>query len=243
MKVFGLSDVGKKRRNNEDSYLIEKIELYADGKKRMLYVLGVADGMGGHKSGEVASKIVVERLSTLPFTYVYGGPISIRKLIEYINRKIYDENMVTEKNMGTTLVGVILDENHIGYIFNVGDSRAYLYRKGNLLRLTKDHSVVQEMIDRGEITEKEAANHPDRHKITMAIGTKESVSPDIYNVEFMPGDILLLCTDGVHDMLGDMEIRDIIMKNKKFNELASEIVSAANEKGGEDNITVITARF
>ncbi len=243
MKISGMSDIGKKRRNNEDSYLIEKIEMYADGKRKFLHVLGVADGMGGHKSGEIASKMVVERLSTLPFTYVYGGPISIRKLIEYINKKIYEENMVREKNMGTTLVGVIVDENYSGYIFNIGDSRAYLYRKGNLLRLTKDHSLVQEMIDRGEITEEEAMNHPERHKITMAIGTKENVNPDIYNVEFMPGDILLLCTDGVHDMLDDTEIKNIITRNKKFNELVSEIVSAANEKGGEDNITAIVARF
>ena len=243
MKIFGLSDIGKKRKNNEDSYLIERIEMYTDGKKKMLYVLGVADGMGGHQNGEVASRMVVERLSTLPFTYTSGGPSSIKKLIEYMNKKIYEENKEKEKNMGTTLVGAILDENYMGYLFNVGDSRAYLYRKGNLLRLTKDHSVVQEMIDKGEITEEEAMTHPERHKITMAVGTRDSVSPDVFNVEFMRGDILLLCTDGVHDMLDDDEIKEIIKSNSKISELPTDIVNAANEKGGEDNITVIAVRF
>ncbi len=242
MRVYGISDVGRRRRNNEDSYLIDRVEIFEDGKKRVFYVLAVADGMGGHAAGEVASGLAVERLTAAPLTYLAGDVEGIRKIIEFVNKKVHERSEKMNKKMGTTLVAALI-EGTTGYIFNVGDSRAYLFRKGKLRRITKDHSVIQELLDKGLITKEEAATHPDRHVITMAIGTKDHVNPDTYTIHFERGDLLMLCSDGVHDMLNDEELEAIMNENTRLSDIAGEIVKQANEKGGKDNITVVLARI
>ncbi len=243
MKTFGISDVGKKRKNNEDAYLIERVDIFENGQRRLFYVLAVADGMGGHAAGEVASGMVVERFTAAPLTYLAGKLNGVDKIIEFVNRKVHQRSQEMGKKMGTTLVAAII-EGHRGYVFNVGDSRAYLFRNDVLKRLTKDHSVVQEMLDKKLITEEEAMTHPKRNVITMAVGTKDNVNPDMYPVDFMEGDILLMCTDGVHDLLTDEEIADIIRKNRdNLARIGKGIVNAANDKGGKDNITVVLAEL
>ncbi len=242
MRVYGISDVGQRRRNNEDAYLINRIEIFKDGKKRVFHVLAVADGMGGHEAGEVASGMAVDRLTAAPLTYLAGDIEGIRKIIEFVNKKVHERSQKMGKKMGTTLVAALIEENK-GYIFNVGDSRAYLFRKGKLRQVTKDHSVVQELLDKGLITKEEAATHPDRHVITMAIGTKDHVAPDTYSVQFDKGDILLLCSDGVTDMVSDEELEEIITNNTRVSSIGGEIVKRANQNGGKDNITAVIAAF
>ncbi len=243
MKTYGISDVGMKRKNNEDAYLIERVDIYENGERRLFYILAVADGMGGHAAGEVASGMAVERLTAAPLTYLAGKLDGVIKIIEFVNKKVHQRSQKMGKKMGTTLVAAII-EGHMGYVFNVGDSRAYLFRNDELTRLTKDHSVVQEMLDRNLITEEEAMTHPQRNVITMAVGTKDEVDPDMYPVQFMTGDILLMCTDGVHDLVSDEEIADIIRKNRdNLAKIGKGIVRAANEKGGKDNITVVLAEL
>ncbi len=241
MKIYGISDVGQKRRNNEDAYLINSIELYQDGRRKVIHILAVADGMGGHEAGEIASKIAVEKLSASPMVFVQAGEEGIKRMLDFINKKVREESQRRGKKMGTTLVGAVIEDFNM-LVFNIGDSRAYLFRQNKLRRLTRDHSVVQQKIDAGEITEKEARMDKDRHKITMALGLREKIKPDFYHVELTEGDVLLLCTDGLHDMLEDSEIEDILKKYGKLSDIAGELVKKANEKGGDDNITVIVAR-
>ncbi len=242
MRVYGLSDIGRKRKNNEDAYLIDRVDIFEDGKRRVFYVLAVADGMGGHAAGEVASGMTVERLTAAPLTYLAGDVSGVQKIIGFLNKKIHEKSEEMNKKMGTTLVAAIIEDNK-GYIFNVGDSRAYLFRNNKLRQITKDHSVVQELLDKGLITKEEARTHPNKNVITMAIGTKESVNPDEFTLYFDPGDVLLLCTDGVHDMLTDEEIEAILKKYESLSEIGNEIIKMANEKGGKDNATVVLARF
>ena len=242
MKAYGISDVGRVRRNNEDAYIINNVEIYRDGKRRVIHVLAVADGMGGHEAGEVASKMVVENLGAAPMVFVQDGLKGLRGIIRFINKKVREESKRREKKMGTTLVGAVI-ENYQATIFNIGDSRAYLFRHGSLHRITRDHSLVQNKIDSGEITEEEALKDEDRHKITMAIGLREEVKPDFYSLKLTEGDLLLLCTDGLHDMLKDDEIEEIIKKYGRLSDIAGELVKRANEKGGKDNVTVIVARI
>ena len=242
MKVYGISDLGRMRRNNEDAYIINNVELYREGKKKIIHLLAVADGMGGHEAGEIASKIAVEKLSAAPMVFARGEVNALKALIQFINRKVYDESTRRGKKMGTTLVGAIIEE-YKATIFNVGDSRAYLFRNNSLSRVTRDHSVVQDKIEAGKITEDEARKDKDRHKITMAIGLQENLNPDFYHLELNEGDILLFCSDGLHDMLKDIEIEAVIKKYGKLSDIAGELVKMANEKGGTDNITVVVARI
>ncbi len=242
MRIYAISDIGQKRKNNEDGYLVQSTEFYVEGHTKKIYVLAVADGMGGHEAGEIASAMAIERIATAPFLYFRGGTDAVVNLIHFINRKILEKSREMNKKMGTTLVLGIIDDYN-AHFFNVGDSRAYLYRyREGLKRITKDHSVVQELIDKGEITEEESMTHPERNKITMALGTKEHIKPDVYSVSLNKGDILLMCSDGVHDLIKDEELENIIAKTDKLAEIPSKIVALANERGGKDNITVIVGR-
>ncbi len=242
MKAYGISDVGRKRKNNEDAYIINNVEIYREGKKKVIHLLAVADGMGGHEAGEVASKMTVEKLGATPMVFVEEGKKGLNGLIHFINRKVHEESKRRGKKMGTTLVGAVI-EDYMATIFNVGDSRAYLFRHGSLRRITRDHSVVQQKIESGEITEEEARRDKDRHRITMAVGLQEDLNPDFYSLELNEGDILLFCTDGLHDMLNDKEIEEIAKKYEKLSDIVGELVKRANEKGGIDNITIVVARI
>lgn len=231
LRVAGHSertDVGRQRQANEDSYLA----------RSPLFV--VADGMGGAQAGEVASLTAIQAFqSGLPD----GDPAeAIERLIAVANRNIHDQahNDPSLSGMGTTITVAVVDsETEQVVIGHVGDSRAYRLRDGIIQRLTKDHSLVEEMRRRGQITEEQAEDHPQRSIITRALGPEPEVQADMAAVPSEPGDVFLLCSDGLTTMIGDERIREILMGATTLDAAARTLVDEANRAGGRDNITVI----
>jgi len=251
IQAYGLTDVGKKRKHNEDAYALDE----AEG----LFI--VADGMGGHAAGEVAAKITVETIgefiaatrqkeeATWPFKYNHELLFNSNRLaiaIEKANERVMSAvaSQPWLKGMGTTVVAGLLNEKILS-LAHVGDSRAYLYRAGELTRLTDDHSWVHEQVSAGILTEDEAKTHPLKNVVTRALGGGPSVAPDLREMEFLPGDAFLFCSDGLTTMLSDEEIRDCVAVDEKKDAEAvcQDLVDLANEKGGVDNITVVIVRI
>jgi PPM family protein phosphatase len=222
------SDTGRKRRRNEDSYVVAP-PLFA-----------VADGMGGAQAGEVASKLAAAALEdTDPGTL--SGPERLVSLIQEANRRVYARasSDPSTSGMGTTMT-VALVENGGVTIGHVGDSRAYLIREGRLEQLTEDHSLVNELLKSGKLSREEADLHPQRSVITRAVGTDPDVDVDAFVVDTSVGDIFLLCSDGLTDMVGDEDILELAERHHEdLDRMTKALVSAANRGGGEDNITVI----
>jgi PPM family protein phosphatase len=250
IEAFGLTDVGRKRKHNEDACAW-------DVNDEGLFI--VADGMGGHAAGEVASKITVETVgefiaatrqkeeATWPFKYNHELQFSSNRLavaIEKANERVMAAVAAQPwlKGMGTTVVAGLLDGKILS-LAHVGDSRAYLYRKGQLLRLTDDHSWVHEQVAAGILTEEEAKSHPLKNVVTRALGGGPSVSPDLQELTFETGDIFIFCSDGLTTMLSDEEIRDSVASESDPKKLCESLVELANEKGGVDNITVVVAKI
>lgn len=221
------TDVGKVRDHNEDSVWPE-----ADGSAEETVIVGVADGMGGHAGGEVASATALETALTV------GGDPSMR--VQAANLAVVDAAKLRPRlsGMGTTLTLAVLDVDATAEFAHVGDSRAYLFRQGELEQITTDHSYVGQLLAAGQITPEQAAEHPYRSVVTRAVGLDPSVEVDTYEVELQPGDRLLLCSDGLSDMLPDAEIA-VSLEDGTATEAADRLVAAANGAGGIDNITVI----
>ena len=251
IEAFGLTDVGKKRKHNEDAYALDAEE--------GLFI--VADGMGGHAAGEVAAKITVETIgefiaatrqkeeATWPFKYNHELHFNSNRLavaIEKANERVMSAVAAQPwlKGMGTTVVAGLLNEKILS-LAHVGDSRAYLYREGELTLLTDDHSWVQEQVSAGILTEEEAKTHPLKNVVTRALGGGPSVSPDLREMEFSRGDAFLFCSDGLTTMLSDEEIRDSVSAahDQEPQALCEALVELANQKGGVDNITVVFVRI
>jgi len=249
--AYGLTDVGRKRKHNEDAYALDESE--------GLFI--VADGMGGHAAGEVAAKITVETIgefiaatrqkeeATWPFKYNHELHFNSNRLaiaIEKANERVMSAVAAQPwlKGMGTTVVAGLLNEKILS-LAHVGDSRAYLYRAGELTRLTDDHSWVHEQVSAGILTEEEAKTHPLKNVVTRALGGGPSVAPDLREMEFSRGDAFLFCSDGLTTMLSDEEIRDSIAvdETRTAEALCQGLVDLANEKGGVDNITVVYVRI
>jgi serine/threonine protein phosphatase PrpC len=251
--AFGVSDVGRKRKHNEDAFDYKVDESGDEG----LFI--VADGMGGHAAGEVASKITVETVgefiaatrqkeeATWPFKYNHELHFNSNRLaiaIEKANERVMAAVSAQPwlKGMGTTVVAGLLDGKLLS-LAHVGDSRAYLFRDGQLSRLTDDHSWVHEQVAAGILTEEEAKSHPLKNVVTRALGGGPSVSPDLQELSFETGDVFLFCSDGLTTMLSDEEIRDAAAEESDPEKLCDRLVDMANEKGGVDNITVVAARI
>jgi serine/threonine protein phosphatase PrpC len=250
-KVHGQSDVGRIRRNNEDNFGIDK----------ELGLFIVADGMGGHAAGEVASRMAIElvmdyirrtRESDEPYLTGFNSKYSragnrIFSAVILANQVISESAASRQEwqGMGTTLVAAWLGDPARSRlsIAHVGDSRVYLLRHGQLRQLTTDHSLVEEQIREGLISREEAQYSLNRNMITRALGYRERVSPDIIELDLEPGDKLLLCSDGLNTMLTDREIHQIIMLNGNIATACSQLIDSANNKGGRDNTTVIMASF
>jgi serine/threonine protein phosphatase PrpC len=251
IEAYGLTDVGRKRKHNEDAFTLDEIE--------GLFI--VADGMGGHAAGEVAAKITVETIgefiaatrqkeeATWPFKYNHELAFNSNRLaiaIEKANERVMSAVAAQPwlKGMGTTVVAGLLNEKILS-LAHVGDSRAYLYRDGELTRLTDDHSWVHEQVSAGILTEDEAKTHPLKNVVTRALGGGPSVSPDLREMEFSKGDAFLFCSDGLTTMLSDEEIRDSVAADEKKGPqtLCENLVGLANDKGGVDNITVVFVRI
>ena len=230
MRYCGLSVKGR-RENNEDAYLIDKI---GD-----LHIFAVADGLGGHKSGEVASKLALLELKETLKREKGDLKDVIVKAFENANNEVYFQNKIRKSDMGTTLTACILRSNgKKGLIANVGDSRAYVIDGG--IWHTKDHSYVQQLLDKGEIDEEEAFEHPFKNVVTQAIGLEKDVKVDIYEVN-LSGKILLLSTDGLHDYVKDEKIREIVLKFEP-DEVCKKLVEEALKSESTDNITVILVK-
>jgi PPM family protein phosphatase len=216
----GASDPGRRRRRNEDSYVLEP-PLFA-----------VADGMGGAQAGEIASKLAASA--------VRGGG-DVETLIQEANRRVHQRSLEDEaaSGMGTTLTVAAVEDGtvHIGH---VGDSRAYLVRQGSLEQLTQDHSLVAELVRSGKLSPEEAEAHPQRSVITRALGTDPDVDVDTFAIEPKPGDLFLLCSDGLTSMVDDDAILGLVEEHRgDLKALCKVLIKAANKGGGEDNITVV----
>jgi serine/threonine protein phosphatase PrpC len=241
MKIlsFALSDVGRVRRENQDSS-----GHFPDRK-----VFVVADGMGGHKGGRQASEMAVatisERLIDGPdYTMLTERTDRLVDAIRDANRRILERGASdTDLNrMGTTLVALLLEQNEAA-IVHVGDSRAYRLRDGELSQLTADHTLVADLLRANEISEAEASSHPYRHVLTRALGAAEDVNADVCRLDVRQGDVYVLCSDGVSGMLSESEIQAIVLAHHDDSEaLCRELIGAANQAGGKDNATVVAVR-
>ena len=237
-----LTDIGRKRTVNEDCAAVFTIK---DGPTLAI----IADGMGGHRGGDYASSTAVQILGE-KFLKV-ENPKSLdeedwkellQEMILYVNRTLFniaekDENF---KGMGTTLDAVLIYGNK-GLVTHVGDSRVYMIDEREILQITKDHSFVNILLDSGEITEEEAAKHPQRNWIMRAVGSEKFITPDFYNIELNGQTYLLICTDGLSNKVDNERIHRIVATDGDLRDKAMELIRLANEMGGEDNISVILA--
>jgi len=241
LEVYGASDKGKVRDLNEDSFCVHGFT-----RQEPYGFCVVSDGMGGHNAGEVASQktvqFVAEELLKRPA--VDEVPKALNQAVEDANQRVYRMAMAnqSQRGMGATLVAAYVCPDEV-YIANVGDSRAYACRNRELLQITRDHSVVEELVANGTITKEEARNHPQRNIITRAIGADGLTEADIFEYDYYAGDVLLLCSDGLSTMLTDEEIQEIITQNTDAKTMVTALIDAANAKGGRDNITVVCIRF
>jgi PPM family protein phosphatase len=225
--VGGITDAGRKRRRNEDAYVIEP-PLFA-----------VADGMGGAQAGEVASRLAAAALKESGVER--GGEDRIVSVIQEANRRIYDRSNAdpNASGMGTTMTVALVENGQVAF-GHVGDSRAYLIRDGTMEQLTEDHSLVAELMRSGKLSPEEAETHPQRSVITRALGTDPDVDVDTFTVAAQTGDVFLLCSDGLTTMVSNETILDLVERNRaSMDKALRALVGAANKGGGEDNITVV----
>jgi serine/threonine protein phosphatase PrpC len=224
------SDLGRQRQGNEDNFFV----------RAPLFV--VADGMGGAQAGEVASEIAVRSFDDdLP----HGSlPEALTRVIQSANKRIHDKARSDESmhGMGTTTTAAYVDDDEV-VIAHVGDSRAYLLRDGELIRLTQDHSLVGELVARGKLTEEQAEQHPQRSVITRALGPEANVQVDVDIFPARAGDLFLLCSDGLTSMIHEPKLRPLFDDTDSLETLGKRLIDAANAAGGRDNITVILFRL
>ncbi|HKM04134.1 MAG TPA: Stp1/IreP family PP2C-type Ser/Thr phosphatase [Lachnospiraceae bacterium] len=235
LKTFSITDIGKKRKLNQDFVYTSEMPL---GNLPNVFI--VADGMGGHNAGDYASKYTVEIIESEIRNSLEIDPVKIlTKAIESANEHIRIKSLEDEtmNGMGTTVV-VSTCRDHCLKVANVGDSRLYVVNS-EIKQITRDHSLVEEMIRMGGLERSAARNHPDKNIITRAVGVREEIEIDFFNVEVEKGDTVLMCSDGLTNMLEDEEIRLILNGQRDIVEKAEELVKAANNNGGKDNIAVI----
>ncbi len=242
-------DKGVTRENNEDSLAAVTLNHASETASQTIGVYAVADGMGGHEAGEVASKLAVRTVvrqlmgdvaeagEDLPVHYQQWLERAVALANRVVRKKAHEEN----KNMGTTLVMAVVVGNDV-HIANVGDSRAYLISPTRLRQITHDQSFVQSLVDKGVITPEQAANNPNRNRLTQAVGSQEDVNVDLFNETLENDESLLLCSDGLWNTLGDEEIIDIVRKAATPHTACQALVDACNAKGAQDNIAAVLVR-
>ena len=235
------SDKGLKRSNNEDAFfVIPETNIFM-----------VADGVGGNNAGEIASRTTISKI----VEYIRNNALKndfteaevkgyFFRCIEKVNKSVYDLSKIQPENTGmaTTATIVYVAANN-AYIVNIGDSRAYIFRKGILTQVTEDHTYVNELIREGAITKEEARLHEKKNVITKAIGGEEKASPDFFCAGTEKDDIIVLCTDGLHGEIGDDNIRSILEAGGSMVDICSSLVNKANQCGGRDNVTVICLKI
>jgi protein phosphatase len=222
------TDPGRKRRQNEDSFVARPP------------IFAIADGMGGARAGEIASALAAGALKEADANG--GGPALVKQLVQEANRRVHERASTdpSTSGMGTTMTVVVVEPNGELTFGHVGDSRAYMLRGGHLEQLTDDHSLVAELVRRGELSERDAEVHPQRSVITRALGTDPDVDVDTFTWGPEPEDIYLLCSDGLSDMISGEAIEEILQRfSGNLDEAAKALVKAANRGGGDDNITAV----
>lgn len=239
MKSFGLTDIGKKRKINQD-YLFFSDE--AVGCFPNLYI--VADGMGGHRAGDKASSYSVTRFVELARKTERELPfLSMEKILKQVNKEVFQLSQREEEysGMGTTfVVATVVDK--VVYVMNVGDSRLYYY-DGKLKQVTMDHSLVEELVRAGELNRLESRNHPQKNIITKAVGVSETIQPDFFMLDIEEGEKILLCSDGLTNMVDDEKLEEIMSEPEELNQMAQECIDEALFYGGLDNIAVVIAQY
>ena len=227
----GRTDAGRKRRQNEDSFVVDP----------PLFV--VADGMGGAQAGEVASRLAAAAFGEFHEADELAAEERLEAIIQEANRRIFDRARTdaAASGMGTTVTAALVGDDHVA-IGHVGDSRAYRIRDGELEQLTQDHSLVADLMRSGRLTPEEADTHPQRSVITRALGTDREVDVDTFSVDVAAGDVFLLCSDGLTTMVGDEEILRLVRESSGLDSAGKALVKAANRHGGDDNVTVILFR-
>ncbi len=244
VEVCGLTDIGQIRELNEDNFEIRGFK-----DKQTLGVCVLADGMGGHNAGEIASHMasqlicddLEERLHEKDSKEVLKN---IAAAIDFANSEIYNMSLKNpdKAGMGTTTVIVFVNDEFVR-IANIGDSCAYLVTDTIIRKITIDHSIVEELVQSGSITRTQARNHPDKNIITRAVGTEKFVDADYFDYVPTGGETILVCSDGLTEMLLDKDIKDIINNSENLNEAVKALIDEANKNGGVDNITVIALQF
>ncbi len=242
MRIVAKTDVGSVRPNNQDSYAAGELP----GSVAWAVV---CDGMGGASGGNIASstavKIISERISSSYKNGMSGNSIKniLTSAISAANIEVFDESMADSdlSGMGTTVVAAIVADNAV-FVAHAGDSRAYILSEGSLSQITKDHSFVQEMVDKGRMTEDEAKDDPRRNIITRALGVQDELRVDFCEEFIDENDVVLICTDGLTNYVSDNEIISLT-SDDKFNDFAERLVDKANQNGGGDNITVVTLSY
>lgn len=237
MKAYAKTDIGSKRSMNQD-YMYCNIEPVGSFQNLLI----VADGMGGHRAGDYASRLCVETMVQSLEKSAHKTPVSLfEEAVTAANKAVFEESAshVEYEGMGTTVVACTLEENTL-YIANIGDSRLYLIRDG-IEQITDDHSLVEEMVKQGNITESEARIHPQKNIITRALGINEEVQADFFEIDVEQGDVIMLCSDGLSNMIEDEDMEYIVKNSDTLQTAAESLVARANENGGNDNITVVLA--
>lgn len=235
MQSSGITDTGSKRKNNQDSIFFSDEPV---GSLPNLYI--VADGMGGHRAGDKASRMAIDITVDFIKKSSIENPIAIlKRAMIYANNEIYksankDPDLV---GMGTTMVAAVALDDKL-YVANVGDSRLYVVNN-DIRQITMDHSLVEEMIRSGELERKKGRNHPEKNIITKAMGSRDEVVPDFFEIDMEPDDKYVICSDGLSNMVEDDEIRDIVVDYKDIKDAAKALVDRANYYGGSDNISVV----
>lgn len=250
LEAFGQTDVGRRRKLNEDNFLLDtEANLYA-----------VCDGMGGHNAGEVASKMAIETLGAFiqkshkekEITWPYGLDVNLsfdgnrlKTAIQLSNKKVFKaaDNREDYTGMGTTVVAALVSGN-VMTVGSAGDSRCYVLREGVLTQITRDDSWVSAAWAEGILSADEIDKHPLRNVITKAVGAKESIEIEVVEHKLLPGDLAFLCSDGLHAMISDTRILEVLTPVPSgLEEAASKLIDAANEAGGKDNVSVVLLRY
>jgi PPM family protein phosphatase len=227
-RVATVTDTGRKRRRNEDAFVCEPP------------VFAIADGMGGAQAGEVASRLAAAAVRE-GVPEALAGEQRIFELIQEANRRVYDRSSTdpSTSGMGTTMTVALVEDGAVAF-GHVGDSRAYLIRDGEMEQLTEDHSLVNELLKSGKLSPEEAGMHPQKAVITRAVGTDPDVDVDTFTVPAQTGDLFLLCSDGLTDVVAEEEILELVERNREdIDRALRALVKEANRGGGEDNITVV----
>ena len=241
MQTWGLSDPGQVREQNQDAFAIVPL-----GHERTLMV--VCDGMGGARSGNIASSLAIDvftdevRRSLKPLTTPEGAAVILRGALNLANKAVYEQSQLSEdfKGMGTTLVAAFFLKNK-AVIINVGDSRAYYFSSEGVRQLTTDHSIVELMVQRGELTREQAKNYPGKNVITRAVGTEQTVEGDLCFQELKKDDCLLLCSDGLSNVMADQEMLFEVVHGVHKSDCCQRLLNIAKTRGAPDNVTVTLA--